>query len=97
MSDSTFFQAEYKGACSETTLKVILIINPCAAELFLFLINLKLELLTQFPASNIMTKKYVYLRNISILQIDLLDQLIIYHKQLYHFAVTFRHLGHERV
>ena len=47
----------------------MLIINPYAAELFVSIFhNLKLELLTQFPASN--DEKYLYLWKIQKSKID---------------------------
>ena len=41
--------------------------------MFLFFIHLKLELLTQFPASN--DEKYVYLWKMAITEIELFDYL----------------------
>ena len=35
------------------------VLTPCAAELFVFFIYLKLELLTRIPAAN--DEKYIYL------------------------------------
>ena len=53
--------------------------TPCPAELFqLYFCHLKLELLTQFPASN--DEKYHYVWKIGMSNIELLDQLSIYQK-----------------
>ena len=49
--------------------------------------HLKLELLTQFPASN--EEKYLYLKIIYIFLIELFVQLSIYHKLYYPFLVTY--------
>ena len=58
--------------------------NPFAAELlalFLFRIYLKMELLTPFAASNDINMCLSIKSNIS--QIQLFDELRIYHKQFY--------------
>ena len=52
--------------------KIITAINPCFAELFVAIFHhLKLELLTQFPASN--NEKYYYLWKINIWKPKLFD------------------------
>ena len=46
----------YQVAHASTALCIVFIVNPCS---FLLFIHLKLELLTQIPASN--EEKYLYL------------------------------------
>ena len=60
------------GARIDSVTNVKLHFNPCAAESFASIFShSKLELLTQFPASN--DEKYLYFGKIDISNIELLD------------------------
>ena len=66
------------------TLDLTLVLLNC---LFLFFIHLKLELLTQFPASND-EKENIFMKMV-ISQAELFDKLTIYHKVILLSGIVF--------